>query len=189
MVESLLTHGLVTCTPRHAAAPAPPPSPVTPGRPEVPPLDLAAVDRVPPKVPPLDLAAVVALGGRPARGPAATPKAARWTGPRLQEEGIDEDHLYEEAEAVRLLSPQGTLGCAASSEHLRLGLHPLEKKVKAPLATESLLFHGLVVDHTKPAARPTSKHRGAHDGYRKEVRSGSTATPTTMASEAGAEAR
>jgi hypothetical protein len=163
MASSLLAPALISCTPRHADAPAPPPSPAALG-------SKAPASRIPA----LDLAAV-AVGG-------LAPDSTR--------EGIDEDHLYEEAEAARLHSPAGTERCSAASEHLRQGLHPAVRTIQAPHPTESLLFHGLVVDDARLAARPRSKHRGTLGaGCRKEVPSRGAATPTTMASEAGAEAR
>lgn len=163
MASSLLAPALISCTPRHAAAPAP--------------LSPAALGSKAsaPGIPALDLAGTFAVGG-------LTPDSTR--------DGIDEDHLYEEAEAARLQSPAGTERFSAASEHLRQGLHPAGREVKAPAPMESLLFHGLVVDDARLAARPRSKHRGARGGgCRKEVPSRGAATPTTTASEAGAEAR
>jgi len=128
------------------------------------------------KVPPLDLAAVAA--------------SSRHTPTDSTREGTDVDLLYEEAEALRLQTPPDTERNPAPVEHLWQGLHPAGRRTyKAPILTESILFHGLVVDHARSAARGRSKRRAARDdSYSKDVPSRSAATPATMASEAGAEA-
>ncbi|CAK0863618.1 unnamed protein product [Prorocentrum cordatum] len=188
MADSLLAPALISCTPRHASAPAPPPSPVAVVAHKVSTPSLARCGGPSPgkpcahKMPPLDLAAVAASSRH-------APADFDSTRDRM---GSTWTSCMRSAEALRLQTPPGTERDPSAVQYLRQGLYPAERVVyKAPLPTESILFNGLVVDRASSAARARSKHRAARDdSYSKVVPSHGAATPTitTMASEAGAEA-